>query len=64
MKLLAFLPIMVVCTRSQDSLLLVSVLRVHVVFSTDGFTGGAKPSPKIRGTAARLRKKKVDLGLF
>ena len=34
---------MVLCARSQDSLLSVSVRRVHVVFSTTGFKGGGKP---------------------
>ena len=39
---------MVMCGRSQDSLLSVSVLRVHVVISTVGFKGGGKPCPKTR----------------
>ena len=43
---------LVVCARSQDSLLLVSVHRVHVVFSTAGFTVGGKEALQ-RGVCVR-----------
>ena len=43
---------MVLNTRCQDSLL--SLRRVHVVFSIDGFKGGGKPCPKTRETPALL----------
>ena len=39
----------VLCARSQeDSVLSVSVRRVHVVFPTAGFKGGGKLCSKIR----------------
>ena len=40
---------MVLClrARSQDSLISVSVRRVHVVCSTVGYKGGGMPCPKI-----------------
>ena len=37
--------VMVFCARPQDSVLSVSVHRVHVVFSTTGFKGGGKAVP-------------------
>ena len=46
----ALMTTMVVRARSQDSALSVSVRRVYVVFSTVGFNGGGKPSPKTRKT--------------
>ena len=49
---MVLLTAMVLCTRSQDSLLSVSMDRVHVVFSTAGFKSGGKPCPKTRETAA------------
>ena len=46
---------MVLCARSQDPLLPVSVCRVLVLFSTAGFKGGEKPCSKTRETAALQR---------
>ena len=46
---------LVLCARSQDSLLSVSVRNVHVVFSTAGFKGGEKPCPKTREIFALRR---------
>ena len=43
---------MVLCARFQDSLLSVSVRRVHVLYSTAGFKGRGKPCRKIRETVA------------
>ena len=45
---MALIIAMVLCTRSQDSLLFVSLRRVHVVFSTAGFKGGGKSFRKTR----------------
>ena len=42
----------VLCARSQDLAMSVSVRRVHVVLSTAGFKGGEKPCQKTRETAA------------
>ena len=52
---MALLTAMILCARSQDSLLSVSVRMVHVVFSAAGFKGGGKPSPKTRDTAMLRR---------
>ena len=52
MDFMALITVMVSCTRSQKSLLLVSVRRVHVVFSSGGFKGGGKPCPNTCETAA------------
>ena len=46
MGFMAFMTALVLCARSQDLVLSVSVRRVHVVFSAAGFTGGGKPFPK------------------
>ena len=46
---------MVLCDRSQDSLLSVSVRMVPVVFSTTGFTDGGKPCHKTCETVALRR---------
>ena len=49
---------LVLCARSQDALLSVSVrkgLRVHAVFSTPGIKGARKPCPNTRKTAALQR---------
>ena len=51
MGFMAFIATLVLHARSQDSLLSVSVRRVHVVFPTAGFKGGRKPCPKTRETA-------------
>ena len=51
MGLTELLTATVLCVRSQDSLLPVSVSRVRVVLSTVGFKGGGKPCPKTRVTA-------------
>ena len=42
MVFMALATALVLCTRSQDSLLSVSAHRVHAVFSTAGFKGGSK----------------------
>ena len=49
---MARITVLVLFTGAQDSLLSVSVRRVHVVFSTVGFKGGGKPCLKTRETAA------------
>ena len=46
---------LVLCVRSQDLEMSVSVRRVHVVFSTSGFNGGGKPCRKTRETASLRR---------
>ena len=43
---MALIATMILCARSRDSLLSVSVRGVLVVFSTAGFMGGGKPRPK------------------
>ena len=53
---------LVLCARSGDSLLSVSVRREHAVFSTAGFTGGRRPCPKARETAALRSGIKKDVG--
>ena len=52
---MATMTVSVLYSRSQDSLLSVSLHRVHVVFSTTGLKGGGKRCPKTRKTTA-LRK--------
>ena len=52
---MAFVTALVLCARSQDSSLSVSVRRADVVFSTAGFKGGGKPCPWTRETAALQR---------
>ena len=52
---MALITTLVLCARSQDSLLSVPVRRVHVVFSTAGFNGGGKPCYKPRETATLRR---------
>ena len=52
---MALITAMVLCTRSQDSLLSVSVYTVHVVSSAAGLKGGGKPCPKTRETTALRR---------
>ena len=51
----ALLSTMVSCARSQDSLLSVSVCRVHVVNSSARFKGGSKACIKTHETAALRR---------
>ena len=46
---------LVLCARFQDSLLSMSVRRVHVVFSAAGFKDGGKPCRKTPETAALRR---------
>ena len=46
MLFVSLLAAMVLCGRSQDSLLSVSMCWVRVVFSTTGFKGGQKPCQK------------------
>ena len=56
MGLMALITALVLCARSQDSLLSVLMRRVHVVFSTAGFMGGGKPrhvKPPRCGEASR-----------
>ena len=56
MCLMALINTLVVCARPQDLEMSVSVLVVHVVFSTAGFKGGGKPFCKTRETAALRRE--------
>ena len=51
---MALITTLVLCARSQDLAMPVSVRRVLVVLSTAGFKGGGKPCPKTRETAAPL----------
>ena len=48
MSFIALLTAMVLCSRSQDSLLSVSARRARVVFSTDGFIVGEQPCSETR----------------
>ena len=43
---MALITTLVLCARSQDLVMLVSVRRVHVVLSAAGFKGGGKPCRK------------------
>ena len=52
---MALITAQVLCARSQDSVMSVSVRRVHVVLSIAGFKGGGKPRRKTRETAALRR---------
>ena len=52
---MALITTLVLCARSQDLVMLVSVRRVHVVLSTAGFKGGGKPCHKTREAAAMRR---------
>ena len=52
---MALITAVVSCAKSQDSLLSVSVRRVHDVFPTVEFNGGGKPCLKTRETAALRR---------
>ena len=49
---MALITTLVLCARSQDIVMSVSVRRVNVVFSTAGLKGGGKPCRKTRETAA------------
>ena len=55
MGFMALITTQVLCAKSQDSSLSVSVRRLHVVFSTVGFKGAGKPCPKTRETAILRR---------
>ena len=55
MGFIALITVLVLCARSQDSLLSVSVRRAHIVFSTSGFKDEGKTYPKARETAALWR---------
>ena len=55
MGFMALITAMVVCAKSQRSLLSVSVRRVHVVFSAAGFNGEGEPCPKT-GDTPRCRE--------
>ena len=48
---MALVTTLVLCARSQDLVMSVSVRRVHVVFSTAGLKGGGKSCLKTRETA-------------
>ena len=52
----ALITAMVLCARSQDSVLSVSVRKERVVFSTTGFTMRGKPCPKTRESDALRRE--------
>ena len=60
MGFMALITALVLCARSQDSLLSVAVCRINVVFSTAGFKDGGKPCPKTRETAALRRGVQKD----
>ena len=49
---MALITTLVLCARSQDSEMSVSVRRVYVVSLNAGFKGGGKPFRKTRETAA------------
>ena len=51
----ALMTTLVLCTRSQDLVMSVSVRRVHVILWTAGFKGGGKPCRKTREIAALRR---------
>ena len=55
MGFVALTTAMVLCTKSENSVLSVSVRKVHVVISTAGFKGGGKQHPKTNETAALRR---------
>ena len=55
MGFMALIIALLLCAMSQDSLLSVSVRRLHFVFSNAGFKGGGKPCPTTPGTAALRR---------
>ena len=55
MGFMALIATLVLCVRSQDSLMSVSVRSVHVVFSTAGFKGGGELRPETRETTALWR---------
>ena len=52
---MALITTLVLCARSQDLVMTVSVRRVHLVLSTAGFKGGEKLCPMTRETAALRR---------
>ena len=52
MGFMALITALVLCARSQDSLLSVSVRKVHVLFQAVAFKGGGKLCPNTRETAA------------
>ena len=55
MCFMALIITLVLCARSQDSVMSVSVRRVRVVFSTAEIKGGGKSCRKTRETAASGR---------
>ena len=55
MGFMALITAVVLCARSQNLLLSVSMRRAHVGFSTAGLTGGGKPCPKTHETTALRR---------
>ena len=55
MGFVALIPALVLCARSQDSLMSVSVRRVYVLFLSVGFKNGGKLCPKTRETTALQR---------
>ena len=64
---MALITTLVLCARSQDFVMSVSVRRLHVVLSTAGFKGEGKPCRKTRETAALRRgiqKSSVTLSRF
>ena len=52
---MALMTTLVLCARSSDLVMSVSVRRVHVVLSTGRFKGGGKPCHKTHETAALRR---------
>ena len=55
MGFMVLITALVLCARSQDSLLSVSVRRVHVAFSTAGYKDGGTPRYITREIAALRR---------
>ena len=51
----ALITAVILCARSQDLVMSVSVRKVRAVFSTAGFKGGGKPCRKTREIAALRR---------
>ena len=47
MGIMTLIAAIVLCVKTVDSLLSVSMRKVQVLFSTAGFNGGGKPCPKI-----------------
>ena len=53
---MALIAALILCARSQDLVMSVSVRKLHVVYSTAGFKGRGKPRRKAREIAALRRE--------